>query len=234
MITLGIETATSVCGAALVRGGECLAVREVDEGHVHAERLLPLIDEALREARIGTGDLGCIAVSIGPGSFTGLRIGLSVAKGLALAADIPLVAVPTLEALALRVVDAADGGEILAALDARRDEVYCQFFAVSGGGVRATGPPRDAPVQALHADMGERRLIVTGNGRQKVAAGFPRGGLRLAADGIAGCSALTVARLGERLFQDGQREDAATLEPRYIKEFFLAAAARGAVTDSRT
>jgi tRNA threonylcarbamoyladenosine biosynthesis protein TsaB len=122
MNVLGIETATGVCGAALAVNGVIAAVEEIDRQKIHAEKLVSLVTAVLRAGGITPRDLDGIAVSIGPGSFTGLRIGLSAAKGLAYATGVPLLAVPTLEALANRAE--RDGilpseGWLCAALDAR-------------------------------------------------------------------------------------------------------------------
>jgi tRNA threonylcarbamoyladenosine biosynthesis protein TsaB len=231
MTLLGIETATSVCGAAVWRDGSLAALEEIDRQRVHAERLLPLIDAALRGAGTTARMLGAIAVSIGPGSFTGLRIGLSIAKGLSLATGVPLVAVPTLEALASRSARAGGAtGPVLAALDARRDEVYFQIFHAAGGVVAPVGEPRDLPAGRLVEELGDRRVLITGDGRFKVmqaavAAGAP---VRFAepAPADAVCSAAEIARRGEARAGAGSYEDPAQLEPRYIKEFFLNSAGR--------
>jgi tRNA threonylcarbamoyladenosine biosynthesis protein TsaB len=229
MRVLGIETATSVCGAAVWENGSLAALEEVDAMRVHAERLLPLIDAALRTAGRTPASLDAIAVSIGPGSFTGLRIGLSVAKGLVLATGVSLVAVPTLEALASRSSRArrADG-LVLAVLDARRDEVYCQLFEASGGSVTPVWEPRDLAVDRLVEELGDRRVLITGDGRSKLMARAAGAAVRLeeADAGSASCSAADVARLGEALAVAGVTEDPALLEPRYIKEFFLNSAGR--------
>ncbi len=229
MTVLGIETATSVCGAAVMEDGVLLALEEINEGRVHAERLLPFIDSALRASGRTTASLHAIAVSIGPGSFTGLRIGLSIAKGLVLATGVPLVAVPTLEALASRTARARKtDGLVLAAIDARRDEVYCQLFEASGEELRPLWEPRDLAVDRLVEELGGRRVLVTGDGRAKVMARAAGGPVRCdeADAGAALCSAAEVARLGEERARAGKTEDPALLEPRYIKEFFLNSAGR--------
>jgi len=220
---LGIETATAICAAALVSDGRIVAESRLDAGRVHAERLMGQIAGVLGEG--GVGALDGVAVSIGPGSFTGLRIGVSVAKGLAFARRIPLAAVPTLEALALHAAttDAlAAGTRLLAALDARREEVYCQLFDVAPGGPVPLGEPRDLTLEALRAEADGAPWHVTGDAAAKITErfgpGFP---LRAVSEGARGCSAVSVARIGERLLAAGRAEDAAVLEPRYIKEFFL-------------
>src|SRR5512141_577989 len=136
MTLLGIETATTVCAAAVVRDGAVLAEELVDERNVHAERLMGMIDVAFRRSGVGLPAMDGIAVSIGPGSFTGLRIGLSVAKGLAYASGKPIVPVPTLRGLAQKAIDTvgADGFQgVLPLLDARRGDVYCALYRMGDG-----------------------------------------------------------------------------------------------------
>jgi tRNA threonylcarbamoyladenosine biosynthesis protein TsaB len=146
MMILSIETATELCGTALIHKGECIVQKSVAEKNIHSERLLVLIDEVLKQAQIEVKALDGIAVSIGPGSFTGLRIGLSAAKGLAYAQSLPLLAVPTLDSIAeeaVRMNAAKEGDVICALIDAKRDEAYYAFYtrenAVEGGAVMAQG-----------------------------------------------------------------------------------------------
>ena len=228
MSVLGIETATRVCAAAIASGGKVLAEAAMEERNIHAERLMSLIDEVL--ARTGTSpqQLDAIAVSIGPGSFTGLRIGLSVAKGLAYATAKPLVAVPTLESLARR---AAGSGIvhplILSLLDARRDEVYCQFFTVAGGIVTGLDEPHDRTLDQVAEEIGSRDVFVTGEASDKfrafVESARPeiRHSVRFAERPVSLCSGGMVAVTGEELLARGRTDDPSLLEPRYIKEFFF-------------
>ncbi len=223
MNVLGIETATAVCGAALVRDGKIAEESFFDEGRVHAEKLIGQIIAVLGPA--GPADLGGIAVSIGPGSFTGLRIGVSVAKGIAFARGIPLVGVPTLEALAARAA-AIDrltpGTRLLAALDARRDEVYCQLFDVTEGGPVAVWESRDAKLGELAEELGGGGVRVTGDASARVLAwpGMPPAMESVSPQALR-CGAASVAVIGTSLLLAGKADDPSALEPRYIKEFFL-------------
>ncbi|AOW09186.1 tRNA (adenosine(37)-N6)-threonylcarbamoyltransferase complex dimerization subunit type 1 TsaB [Flavobacterium gilvum] len=125
---LNIETATKNCSVALAKGGKTILCKEIaDEGYSHAERLHVFIEEIIQESGIGMKDLEAIAVSQGPGSYTGLRIGVSAAKGLCYALNIPLIAVDTLLALASKV--SVTDGVIVPMLDARRMEVYSAVFS---------------------------------------------------------------------------------------------------------
>lgn len=133
---LAIETATETCSTALVRDGSVLSHRSVHEKNIHSERLLTLIDEVITESAAARSALTAIAVSIGPGSFTGLRIGLSAAKGLAMALDVPIIAVPTLDGIAEAhrlARQPADGARFCALVDAKREESYFAFYTFSSG-----------------------------------------------------------------------------------------------------
>ena len=124
---LNIETATKNCSVALAKNGETILCKEIaEEGYSHAERLHVFIDEVCKVSGISFQDLSAIAVSQGPGSYTGLRIGVSAAKGLCYALNIPLISVDTLQVLASKVTIAE--GLIIPMLDARRMEVYSAIF----------------------------------------------------------------------------------------------------------
>ena len=139
MLLLAIDTAGPVCAVALARAGDgepkILARIEERIGRGHAERLMPMVESALIEAQKTFDDLDRIAVTVGPGSFTGVRVGVAAARGLALALDIPAVGIGSLEAIALPVRRARDNGTVLAALDAKRGEVYALAQDLSSGAV---------------------------------------------------------------------------------------------------
>ncbi|HSD08487.1 tRNA (adenosine(37)-N6)-threonylcarbamoyltransferase complex dimerization subunit type 1 TsaB [Flavobacterium sp.] len=127
---LNIETATKNCSVALAKDGKTLLCKEIaEEGYSHAERLHVFIEEIIAESGIEMKDLVAIAVSQGPGSYTGLRIGVSAAKGLCYALNIPLIAIDTLQTLASKVK--ATDGLIVPMIDARRMEVYSAIFSAT-------------------------------------------------------------------------------------------------------
>lgn len=227
MNILGIETATMVCGVALMRDGTVVSEQWLEERSVHAERLFGLIDAVLQEGGVDPRDLDAIAVSIGPGSFTGLRIGLSAAKGFHLALGKPLIAVPTLVALAQRCVPmfGRDEGHIIAALDARRDEVYCQTFTVRDGTVVPDGEVDARTVTEVIGSMPAGTVVLTGDARHKILASLPVGEtaqVPIPADEmLARCSAAAVVTTGAAMFTQGLIADAGSLEPLYVKEVFL-------------
>ena len=124
---LSIETATTNCSVSLSKEGKLIALKEdYSDKYSHAERLHVFIQELMVENNIDKGNLDAIAVSKGPGSYTGLRIGVSAAKGLCYALDIPLIAVSTLQSLAAQVKE--NHGFVIPMLDARRMEVYSAIF----------------------------------------------------------------------------------------------------------
>jgi tRNA threonylcarbamoyladenosine biosynthesis protein TsaB len=128
---LHIETATSLCGVALSKNGECIATKSNQEGLNHAEKLHVFIEDILKEQQLKPSDLSAISVSAGPGSYTGLRIGLSAAKGLTYALNIPLLTLSTLQILAAVVKVKYDFNEnviLCPMLDARRMEIYTALF----------------------------------------------------------------------------------------------------------
>ncbi len=128
-LMLAIEAATPVASVALLRGGEILYARATNPERTLSETLLPCIEQLLREADIQLPEVTAYAVSIGPGSFTSLRVGISTVKGLAFGSEAPVMAVPTLAALALAGADAGCEGIVVSVLDAGRGEVYAGGYA---------------------------------------------------------------------------------------------------------
>jgi tRNA threonylcarbamoyladenosine biosynthesis protein TsaB len=174
MLILALDTALETCSAALVRGGQVLAARSEPMARGHQERIAPLVDELAREAGIAFSEIDRIGVTRGPGSFTGLRVGLAFAKGLGFALGRPVVGIGTLEALAAGVE-----GPAAAVIDARREQVYAQAFR--------DGAPLTPPEALALADAGLRlapfrpaRLV--GPGAALLAQAFPEA--EVAAGGV--------------------------------------------------
>lgn len=221
---LALETATDVCSVALLRDGTVTAQASLHQPRVHAEQLVPLTDNLLDRAAVDRAELDAIAVSMGPGSYTGLRIGVSTAKGLAMALDAALIGVPTLEAMAASVHPfAADGDVACALLDARRDEVYAAAYAVTRDGLAPSAPTSARSVDTLPEWLGavDGTCWLVGNGAEKAADALREAG-------YAGCvlspevhppSAAWVARRAWPRLQRGATEDVASFEPYYLKAF---------------
>lgn len=167
MIVLALDTALELCSVAVLQHGAPRAVRSEAMARGHQERLAPMVAEVMAEAGLGFAGVDRIGVTVGPGSFTGLRVGLAFAKGLGAALSRPVVGVGTLEALA-----AGDGGPgaTVAVIDARREQAYLQAFEAG----RPLAPPEalalaDAPARL--AGLQVRRLV--GPGAPLLADAFP-------------------------------------------------------------
>ena len=163
---LHIETATEQCSVALSKDLECIAFRKLFEGGFsHAKQLHVFIDEVLAEAKLTPNQLDAVSVSEGPGSFTGLRIGSVAAKGLCFALDIPLIAIPTLQILA---VPHWENTKVVALLDARRDEVYTATFDV--GGKKLTHTQAHILTADSFIDLTHEKVCFVGTGAEKAKA----------------------------------------------------------------
>ena len=163
MWILALESGTEWCSVAVGDGAHWHA-REVHAGQAHSERLLPMVHAVLAEAGRALGQLDGIAFGAGPGSFTGIRIGCGVAQGLALGADLPVVAVPTLEALAQEARRAKGWTTVLACLDARMREVYAALYAADGAAWRTLMEPVASPPATLRLPAAHDVAFGAGNG----------------------------------------------------------------------
>ncbi len=217
MLVLGVETSTMQGSVALVGGHRLLSEYTLNVEATHSERLLPAIERMLRDAGIGLDALGGIAVSIGPGSFTGLRIGLSTVKGLAYATGLPVAGVPTLEAMAWTVPFVRH--QVCPVLDARKQEVYAALFRFDHG-VLVRIMPEAALAPELLCRKIRRPTLFLGDGLEAYGELFRR----LLADKLLvpplasrGARAGCVAELGRQRLLRGERDASASLTPRYLR-----------------
>jgi tRNA threonylcarbamoyladenosine biosynthesis protein TsaB len=234
MIILGIDTATAVASVALVEDGKLVAEEiqsssgKSSTGAVaprgnHAEIVLPLIQSILTKARVAVAQLSGIAVSIGPGSFTGLRVGLATAKGIAYECGLPLVGVSTLHANAARVPNF--DGIICSLLDARKNEVYFALFRHDGQDLRLT----DDAMSSIDGALDQLRdckwvsgssLLFVGDGattyEKFLSRAFTASAQIFAAKGYSSMAA-QVARLAEERFRARRTDDLALLAPVYLR-----------------
>jgi tRNA threonylcarbamoyladenosine biosynthesis protein TsaB len=212
---LNIETATTNCSVSLSFEGETLVLKEdYNNNYSHAERLHIYIDDVLKEANIKSSQLDAIAVSKGPGSYTGLRIGVSAAKGLCFALNKPLIAISTLEALAHQVN--ISEGIIVPMLDARRLEVYSAIFDVNYNQIRETQAQLlDATSFISYLDKSKVTFI--GNGVAKTKELITHENAIFIEDKLP--SANEMSQLAYHKYKINDIEDVAYFEPYYLKDF---------------
>ena len=216
-LILSIETSTSICSVAIHEQGELLALAEIKEPGAHAEKLLLLVDELFEKAGLSFADLDAVAVSQGPGSYTGLRIGVSTAKGIAYALEIPLIGINTLQAMAASQ-SVAPGDYVVAVLDARRKEVYTQTF---GDSLQEL-----SPIEAVVLEEGvfgsileKGRVYFVGDGVEKVKEEVKSANALFIADWAISLSAKNMGVLASEKHARQEWEDLAYFVPNYLKEF---------------
>ncbi|NEU09510.1 tRNA (adenosine(37)-N6)-threonylcarbamoyltransferase complex dimerization subunit type 1 TsaB [Flavihumibacter sp. R14] len=219
-IILQIETATTMCSVALSAGGKLLALKEANERNIHASEITLFIDDVMTRAGITYQQLNAVAVSKGPGSYTGLRIGVSTAKGLCFALDIPLIAVNTLEAMAdgfIKKYPATDPSTILCPMiDARRMEVYTAIYDANLNQLE----PVAAKVldgQTFGKYLSGSNVIFFGDGAGKTQSLYAANPNYRFIEFENSASHLS--ELAVRKFQNGDFEDVAYFEPFYLKDF---------------
>jgi len=162
MKILAFDSATSACSAAIWRDGEIPARRFVAMERGQSEALIPMVVEVLKEAGLSYAEIDFIAVTVGPGSFTGVRIGLAAARGMALAGGLPVIGVTTFEAVAKGVGAAERAGRgLVVAIDAKRTDIYAQSF---GPDLAALGPPAAVMPEVLAKALPAGPLLVAGDG----------------------------------------------------------------------
>ncbi|OUS01282.1 tRNA (adenosine(37)-N6)-threonylcarbamoyltransferase complex dimerization subunit type 1 TsaB [Flavobacteriales bacterium 33_180_T64] len=214
-LILSIETSTTNCSVSLSKKGETLVLKEDNNiNYSHAESLHVFIDTVLKSATIQKTDLDAIAVSKGPGSYTGLRIGVSAAKGLSYALDIPLISISTLEALAHQVP--IDAGVIVSMLDARRQEVYSAIYD------KAYGIERRIEAQILDEnsfsnELNKGTVYFIGSGVSKTKGLINHPNAVFIEDKLP--SANEMGALAFDKYKISDIEDVAYFEPFYLKDF---------------
>lgn len=223
MKILSIESATKTLSVALAEENKILALATSDNKATHSETLLPLIEQMLAERNESLSEVDAIAVSNGPGSFTGLRIGVTTAKGLGLALDRPVIAVPTLDAMAYNFVS-EEGALICPMIDARRNQIFTGAYKTDGSNIRAVMNSRALDIDELIEEirnLQEEKIIFLGDGaefhRDKLVEAF--GDAAIVASGEkAHPSAGSVALLGEAMMKLGEAMSADDVVPTYLRQ----------------
>ena len=224
-LILCIETGTDICSVGIARDGELVSLRESAEGRDHAKFVGVFVDELLRETGIAPDELDAVAVGMGPGSYTGLRIGVSFAKGLCYGQQIPLIAVGSLEALAEVAIEDNEAGildvenwndaVLCPMVDARRMEVYTQLFDAAGNQLSEVSA--EVVDENTFADIRrDKQLVIFGNGARKCCEVMSDATYIEVAPSARG-----LARKAEQKLSAGQVEDIAYFEPFYLKDFVV-------------
>lgn len=212
---LCIETATTNCSVALSVNGSVIAFEEDNsKQYSHAERLHVYIKKVLTEAKVDKSELDAIAVSKGPGSYTGLRIGVSAAKGLSFALNTPLIAISTLQSLALQAK--VDKGCIVSMLDARRMEVYAAVYSTEGKEIRKTKAEVLTESSFLKF-LEKEQVCFIGSGVEKFETLCSHKNAYFMKEELP--SAREMAMLAEIKYKISDFEDVAYFEPYYLKDF---------------
>lgn len=225
-LILCIETGTDICSVAIARDGELISLRESDEGRDHARQVAVFVDELLKENDLRPEELDAVAVGKGPGSYTGLRIGVSFAKGLCYGIQKPLVAIGSLDALTevaredyeagILDIDGWDEAVLCPMVDARRMEVYTQRFTSRGEALSEVSAEVITTESFAVERVSEHPFVIFGNGAKKceeVLSGATWVQVAPSARGLV--------RLAEEAFEKGQFEDLAYFEPFYLKDFVV-------------
>lgn len=221
-LILNLETATTVCSVALAKDGQVIASKEQHGDYSHAENLTLFIEAVLKQAKLSLTDVDAIAISKGPGSYTGLRIGVSTAKGLCYSLNKPLIAIDTLQHLAL--AGATELGTTAVAdslfcpmIDARRMEVYCGVYDKNNKEVK----PVAAEIideQSFSGLLNDHTIYFFGDGAMKCKNVLDKNPNAVFLDRVV-ISAKSMAMLAEKAFWEKRFEDTAYFEPFYLKDF---------------
>lgn len=217
MLILGIESSARAASAALCRGGKLLGQYFQCAGLTHSRTLLPMAEELLRDTGTALHDIDAVAVAVGPGSFTGVRIGVAAVKGLCWGAQIPAIGVSTLEAMAWHGLAAAPGEVVCCCMDARRNQVYNALFEISDGVPARLVPDRAISIEQLAGDLAGlgRTAFLVGDGAQLCLGQLTERGIacRLAPGALLHQSAwgVCMAAMGR------EPEDAGALLPVYLR-----------------
>ena len=217
---LSIETATTICSIAIHQNGNLLFHQEMFLEQSHSSKLVPAIENALKTLEITPNDLVAIAISKGPGSYTGLRIGTSTAKGFCFALNIPLIAINTLQTMALKVSNLGLSKKMIPLLDARRMEVFTEVFDENAHSIEEA-KPLIIEENSFEEHLNREPHLIFGNGMLKFKE-ICTNKNALFLNNIYP-SAVQVGELAWGKFQRSEFEDLVYFEPFYLKEFFTTA-----------
>lgn len=217
-LILNIETATTVCSVSIAKDGKLIALKEQGGEYSHAENLTVFIEDVMQQANVKLLELDAIAISKGPGSYTGLRIGVSAAKGLCYALDKPLIAINTLEHLSFSASENNQQDVLYCPMiDARRMEVYCAVFTKNGECVLPTCA-KIIDEHSFEDILQQHSLVYFGDGAEKCKEVLSKNKNAIFVKDIYP-SAKNMIPFSEKAFLEKQFEDVAYFEPFYLKDF---------------
>ena len=217
-LILNLETSSTNCSVCVAKEGEILAIRELNSANYsHAEKLHIFIEEVMQEASVQMQDLEAVAVSKGPGSYTGLRIGVSAAKGLCYALGIPLISVATLKSMASQI-QIKENEVLIPVLDARRMEVYSAVFDAELSEIRET-KAEIIEESSFQEYINAKQVHFLGSGAEKIKELFPDDTITYHCEIVP--SAKEMAFISSNKYQLNDFEDLAYFEPYYLKDFVL-------------
>lgn len=213
---LVLDTATEACSVALLHQGNTTFLDELSP-RTHTQRILPMIDELLKQAGISLKQVDALAFGRGPGSFTGVRVGVGIAQGLAMGATLPVIPISNLLAMAEAAYQQYQQTEVVALIDARMNEVYfAQFQRNEQGWQTLVAEQVCSPESAIEQIQIERKPIVVGTGWSAYLQ-FSQANLPLAVSEITLPSARFMLPLAARALQMGETQSAMTIEPVYLR-----------------
>jgi len=213
---LAIDTATDICGIALTEDNRLITEFRSNFKRAHAEKMIASIQKTLEDGGLALGDLDAIVFSNGPGSFTGLRIGLSVVKGFAFANQLPVIAINSLDALAYQALFWEN--QICPLIKAQADEAYTALYEAHGFALKQICDYRLITLNEL-SDYITQKTLVINSGMKHLEQFIHSDNITIAPEQMSYPGGLAVAQLGYIKFKNREFEDIDTLEPFYLKEF---------------
>jgi tRNA threonylcarbamoyladenosine biosynthesis protein TsaB len=222
-LILHIETSTTVCSIALAQDGKLISLQEINEGYSHAENITLFIERVLKDARKIISNIDAVAVSIGPGSYTGLRIGLSTAKGLCYALDKPLIAISTLKSLTVNYLSktvpppSSPVTLFCPMIDARRMEVYCCVYDTALNEIENVSA-KIIDENSFADLLSKNKMYFFGDGAVKCKGVLGKNSNAVFIDDVFPSSS-TMVSLAEEKFKKKEFENVSLVEPFYLKEY---------------
>ena len=217
MNILSLDTSAEVCTAAICNGEKLVAEMTVNTGNTHSQTLLPVIEQILKISELTLDDIDCFACSTGPGSFTGVRIGVATLKGIAYGKNKPCISVSTLEALAYNLIGYE--GILCPVMNARRNQVYNALFECKDGKITRLCPDRALSIEELDEELAllGKKIYLSGDGYDITVKGFKKTAVEYVPERIRHQSGYSVARCALEKFNAGETLSDSEIAPIYLR-----------------